>query len=84
MRILFIGDIVGKAGRKCLQSYLPELKKKEHFDFICANGENSAGGAGITEKVFIELRAMGIDVITGGNISGIKKIYLILSIANRE
>ena len=67
MRILFIGDIVGKAGRKCLQSYLPELKKKEHFDFICANGENSAGGAGITEKVFIELRAMGIDVITGGN-----------------
>lgn len=67
MRILFIGDIVGKTGRNCVMSYLPELKKKMSFDFIIANGENSAGGAGITERVFNELRAIGIDLITGGN-----------------
>ena len=67
MRILFIGDIVGKPGRNCVKNYLPELKKKMSFDFIIANGENSAGGAGMTEKVYLELRDMGIDMITGGN-----------------
>ncbi len=67
MRILFIGDVVGKPGRKYLQSHLPELKKKQRIDFIIANGENAAGGAGMTENVFIELRSMGIDLVTGGN-----------------
>jgi len=67
MRILFIGDIVGKPGRKYLQEHLAELKKTLCLDFIIANGENAAGGAGMTENIFIELRSMGIDVVTGGN-----------------
>jgi 2',3'-cyclic-nucleotide 2'-phosphodiesterase len=67
MRILFIGDIVGKPGRSCLKSYLPRLKNKQSFDFIIANGENAAGGAGITENVFNELRKLGVDLVTGGN-----------------
>ncbi len=67
MRLLFIGDIVGKTGRRSLQKYLPELRGKYKFDLIIANGENAAGGAGITEKAFNELRKMGIDVLSGGN-----------------
>lgn len=67
MRILFIGDIVGKPGRKYLQKHLADLKKTLCLDFIIANGENAAGGAGMNEKIFSELRSMGIDVVTGGN-----------------
>ena len=67
MRILFIGDIVGKPGRECLKSQIPELKKNGRLDFIIANGENAAGGIGMTEKVFDELRADGVDLVTGGN-----------------
>lgn len=68
MRLLFIGDIVGKTGRNCLKQYLPTLKEeKKGFDIIVANGENAAGGAGITESVFNELRTAGVDVVTGGN-----------------
>lgn len=67
MNILFIGDIVGKPGRDCLKYYLPILKKKHNFDFIIANGENAAGGAGMTEKIFSELLNIGVDLVTGGN-----------------
>ncbi len=67
MRILFIGDIVGKTGRNCLQQYLPELKSKHRINCIIANGENAAGGAGMTYNTYRELRDIGIDVITGGN-----------------
>ncbi len=67
MRILFIGDIVGKTGRTCLKNVLPKLKNEMSFDLIIANGENAAGGAGITESVFFELRDVGVDVVTGGN-----------------
>ncbi len=67
MRILFIGDLVGKPGRQYLQDYLPELKKQLKPDLVIANGENTAGGAGITEKAFHEIRKYGVDLITGGN-----------------
>lgn len=67
MRVLFIGDIVGKVGRKYLNHYLAELKNNQRFDYVIANGENAAGGAGMTEKVFHELRVAGVDVVTGGN-----------------
>ncbi len=67
MDFLFIGDIVGKPGRNCIKNYLPYLLKNKRYDLIIANGENAAGGAGITEKTFFELRRMGIDIITGGN-----------------
>lgn len=67
MRLLFIGDIVGKPGRDCVQKVLPKLLNNRGYDLIIANGENAAGGTGITEKVFNDLRNMGIDVVTGGN-----------------
>ena len=67
MNILFIGDIIGKLGRQLTRQLLPELKKKYSPDLIIANGENSAHGYGITEKVYKELIEMGIEVITMGN-----------------
>jgi 2',3'-cyclic-nucleotide 2'-phosphodiesterase len=76
LRIMFIGDVMGKPGRLYLKRYLRDLKLKYKADFVIANGENAAGGAGITEKVFLELRSLGIDLITGGNhIWDQKEIY---------
>lgn len=67
MKILFIGDIVGKPGRKAVRSGLPDLKNKLKVDFVIANVENAAGGFGITRSVADELFALGIDVFTSGN-----------------
>jgi hypothetical protein len=67
MRILCIGDIIGRTGRNALKHFLPEVVKSEKIDFIAANGENAAGGFGLTKKVFNELKNLGIDVITSGN-----------------
>lgn len=67
MRFLFIGDIVGKPGRDCLKKFLPKMINNQHYDLIVANGENVAGGSGITEKVYYELIETGIDLVTGGN-----------------
>jgi metallophosphoesterase (TIGR00282 family) len=67
IKILFIGDLVGQPGRKVVRDLLPELREKEKIDLVIANGENAAGGVGITEKVYAELLEMGIDVVTSGN-----------------
>jgi metallophosphoesterase (TIGR00282 family) len=67
MKILFIGDIVGAPGRHMAEKHLPRLIDEYKIDFVIANGENSAGGAGISRKVFNELTAMGIDAFTMGN-----------------
>ncbi len=67
MRLLFIGDVVGKPGRNCLQKILPKMINLQHYDLIVANGENAAGGTGITEKAFFELKETGVDLLTGGN-----------------
>jgi len=67
LKVLFIGDVVGKPGRDCLKIMIPELKSKYELDFIIANGENLAGGLGITSEVANELFANGVNVITGGN-----------------
>ncbi|WP_038056282.1 TIGR00282 family metallophosphoesterase [Thermodesulfobacterium hydrogeniphilum] len=67
MKIIFLGDIVGKSGRKAVKMLLPELNKKYKSDFIIANGENAAGGYGLTEKIAEELFSYGVDVITSGN-----------------
>jgi len=67
MRILFIGDIVGRSGRAIVLQRLPELVRKWKLDFVAANGENAAGGFGITEAIYNELVDAGIEVITGGN-----------------
>ncbi len=67
MNILFIGDIIGNPGRRAVEALLPELRREFSLDFVIANGENSAGGVGITKPVFDELRSYGIDVVTTGN-----------------
>ena len=67
MRILFIADIVGKPGRAGLDRAMPLLRELHSPDLVIANGENSAGGLGVTEKTATEMYAMGVDVITLGN-----------------
>ncbi len=66
-RILFIGDIMGRIGRRVTASWLKGEAGDNQYDLIIANGENSAGGFGITERVARELLDLGIDVISGGN-----------------
>ena len=65
--VLFIGDIVGRPGRAGLASALPRIRDRYEPDLIVANGENSAGGLGITERIADELFGLGVDVITTGN-----------------
>lgn len=67
MRILFIGDIVGKSGRRCVSSILQKVKKKYNIDFVIANGENATHGKGLIENHYTELLNAGIDCITLGN-----------------
>ncbi len=67
MNILFIGDIVGEPGRRAVHELLPKLREQHRLDFVIANGENSAGGNGITPRLAKELFAAGIDVITSGD-----------------
>ncbi len=67
MKILFIGDIVGEPGRRAVKLLLPKLRDQHALDFIIANGENSAGGNGITPKIAGELFSAGVDVITSGD-----------------
>lgn len=67
LRILFLGDIVGEPGRKAVISRLSAIKAEEEIDFIIANGENAAGGRGITPKISIDLLRAGVAVITTGD-----------------
>ena len=67
MKILFCGDVVGRSGRNVISEYIPQLKSSLNLDFIIVNGENSAHGFGITEKICEEMFSFGVDVITLGN-----------------
>ncbi len=67
MKILAIGDIVGKPGREAIKAILPELKQKHSLDLVIANAENVAGGSGITPKLAEELFNYGIDGLTSGD-----------------
>jgi metallophosphoesterase (TIGR00282 family) len=67
MRILFIGDIVGKTGRAVVKRLLPSLKEQYAIDFTIANGENATHGKGLSKDHYKELIDMGIDLITLGN-----------------
>lgn len=67
LTILFLGDIVGEPGRTAVIARLPELKEKYALDFIIVNGENAAGGRGITGKITIDLLRAGVSVITTGD-----------------
>lgn len=67
MKILFIGDIVGRSGREAVLSELENLKYKEDIDFCIANGENASGGLGMSRRAYEELKSAGIDYFTMGN-----------------
>lgn len=67
MRILFLGDMVGKTGRMAVYEHLPKLKDQLKTDFVIVNGENAASGFGITRKIFHETLDAGADVVTSGN-----------------
>ncbi len=67
MRILFIGDIIGRSGRSIVCARLPELIRDWKLDLVVGNGENAAGGFGITEAIYRELVDAGLDAITLGN-----------------
>ena len=67
MRIFFVGDVVGKPGRKLLAEQLPLIRERFRFDVAIANGENAAGGNGLTKNMADELFRAGIDAITMGD-----------------
>jgi len=67
LRILMIGDVVGRPGRECVRDMLPRIKENYKIDFTIANGENLAGGIGFNEKTAGELFTYGVDVLTMGN-----------------
>jgi metallophosphoesterase (TIGR00282 family) len=67
LKIVFCGDVVGKPGRHALANLLPAIGEEYNPDFIIANGENAAGGYGISRSIYTELCELGVDVITSGN-----------------
>src|ERR1700752_1409979 len=67
LTVLFLGDVVGEPGRSAAISKLPELKARFNLDFIVVNGENAAGGRGITGKITIDLLRAGASVVTSGD-----------------
>ncbi|HOF05906.1 MAG TPA: TIGR00282 family metallophosphoesterase [Syntrophales bacterium] len=67
MRILFIGDIVGKPGRRAVHELLPEIIRERQIEFVVANGENAAAGFGMTREIVEDLFGSQIDVLTTGN-----------------
>lgn len=67
MRLLFLGDLVGRSGRTAVWNRLPGLIRDYKLDFVIVNGENAAGGFGITEEIFLETLNAGADVVTTGN-----------------
>lgn len=90
MKILMIGDIVGKGGRKAVMELVPKLRREYKVDFCIANGENMAGGGGITRKCINSLLQVSIDVITSGDhiwdqrefVDNIKEYFKVLRPAN--
>ena len=67
MKILAIGDIFGKIGRKIIKNYLDEIKQEYQIDLVIANVENATHGKGISFKHYQELKSYGIDIMTSGN-----------------
>ena len=84
MNVLFISDIMGESGRKAVMHHLPDLQEKYEPELIIANGENAAGGFGITPNIAEELLGMGIHVLTSGShIWDKKEIYGYIDKNNR-
>ena len=84
MNILFIGDIVGEPGRKAVRELVPKLRAQHKIDLCIANGENSAGGSGITQNTAAEIFAAGVDIITSGDhVWDQKEIYALMESESR-
>ncbi|NLW07264.1 MAG: TIGR00282 family metallophosphoesterase [Clostridia bacterium] len=84
MRILMLGDVVGRPGRKAVRELLPQLLKEHHPDLVVANGENAAGGIGITKDSADELFSNGIDILTMGNhVWDKKEAFTLLEVEQR-
>ncbi len=76
MRVLAVGDIVGRSGIQKLKETLPNVIKENNIDFVIVNGENAADGMGITEKMYKDIISLGVDVVTMGNHTwGKKEIF---------
>src|SRR6266704_3189620 len=83
-RVLMIGDMIGKPGRVAVEQILPELRDARQIDFVTANGENVAGGMGLTPSTADAILAAGVDVITSGNhIWDKREIYPYLESSDR-
>jgi len=67
MKLLFIADVVGRPGRKAVAELVPALRAEHQIDLVIANGENAAGGSGITPATAAEIFAAGVDIITSGD-----------------
>ena len=67
MKLLFIADIVGQPGRRAVKELVPRLRQQHGLHLVIANGENSAGGSGITPKTAEEIFSAGVDIITSGD-----------------
>ncbi len=67
MRVLFIGDVVGSPGRRALSALLPDLRRELQLDVVIANGENAAGGRGLTLRTARDMFDSGVDIISSGN-----------------
>jgi metallophosphoesterase (TIGR00282 family) len=67
MRILMIGDVIGRPGRRAVRVLVPKLRQQHGIDFVIANGENASGGVGLTPETADELLQAGVDIITSGN-----------------
>jgi len=67
VRVLFVGDVVGKPGRQAVAALLPAIRRERNVDLVILNGENAAGGAGLTGEIAREIHGAGADVITNGN-----------------
>src|SRR3954462_11480032 len=83
IRILVLGDIVGRPGRQVVHQKLPALVREKKVDLVIANAENIAGGSGITQNLFHKLRSYGVDVITLGD-HIYKKIDIVPTLSNSE
>ena len=67
IRLLFIGDVVGRSGRAAVLEQVPLLRDRWDLDFVVVNGENAAGGFGLTEAILEEFLVVGVDAVTLGN-----------------
>src|ERR1700759_1068932 len=83
LRILALGDIVGRPGRQVVNQKLPQVVRQHQVDLVIANGENIAGGSGITPNLFNKLRSYGVDVVTLGD-HIYKRLDIVPTLQNSE